>query len=390
MNEDIKIIGGSFGNPRAERTFSGVAKNLFGVWAKQGLMSGYVNTRRIRPGDVLGGCVGLLPLRKAKRPRIRTTWLWQRSTIEKFSERIARIVQSRADCSVFFQIGTHVWFRQKGVRHFCFTDMTVSQAVQTPYFLRNTLSAQGTREAIKAQKEIFDTCEAVFVPSRWAKHSVCADYDIPDNRVFVVGAGASLDGAESTVKPDGLNILFVGRNWQRKGGPILLDVFRKLQQKRPSVTLSVIGTHHHSSFPGVRFFGPLNKRKPAQYARLHNAFTRADVLCVPSLFEPFGLVFLEAQLYAVPPVTFFGEGRDDAIRDGVTGILVRERTPEALYEKLLHLLLDRERIRQMGKAGRAFVKNTYTWQHVAQRILTVMQKFCRSENENGCTAKAAQ
>jgi len=75
----------------------------------------------------------------------------------------------------------------------------------------------------------------------------------------------------------------------------------------------------------------------------------------------------------VPPVTFIGEGREEAVKDGKTGILLRERTPQALSKAIIGLFSDPERARKMGRAGYDYVTKNLTWDHISERVLSVIE-----------------
>lgn len=72
-------------------------------------------------------------------------------------------------------------------------------------------------------------------------------------------------------------------------------------------------------------------------------------------------------------MTFEGEGRSDSVKDGITGILVRERTAKALSNALVELLANPEKRKQMGKAGQEYVRNNFTWDKIGEKVLQVMQ-----------------
>ena len=107
---------------------------------------------------------------------------------------------------------------------------------------------------------------------------------------------------------------------------------------------------------------------------MDEAYLNATILCVPSLFDPFGMCWLEAQYCGVIPITFTGEGRSEAIKDGVTGILVKERSSEALSEIILDLFDNPGRIRKMSMTAYTFAKNNFSWDHVADKIINVIKK----------------
>jgi glycosyltransferase involved in cell wall biosynthesis len=374
MRRKVRLIGAAFGDVLSERTFSGVSKNLFDVLAKQEVMLGYISTKQIHWVDLITGAMDFSKYKKFGRPGINESWLWKKNTIDKLTERFQKQLDSGPECDAVLQVGTHVYVRNGDIKHYCLTDMTVAQSVQSKFFLGNCLTYKQAKEAIAEQKLIFDNCNGIFVNSRWVKESIVRDYLLPQEKIHIVGVGASMHFDINNVSmKEKCNILFVGIDWDRKGGEMLLEAFYSVRKKIKDVTLTIIGNSPAISDSNVKVLGKLDKTVPSHMHNIQDAFCKASLLCVPSLFEPFGICFLEAQLFKVPPVTFEGEGRRDAIIDGVTGVLVKERTSEALSEAILGLLNNPEKIRKMGEAGREFVKKNYTWGHIANRILTVIQ-----------------
>ena len=73
------------------------------------------------------------------------------------------------------------------------------------------------------------------------------------------------------------------------------------------------------------------------------------------------------------PVTFAGEGRAEAIKDGVTGVLVRARTVDALSQVLMNLLGDGENVKRMSLAGQSFARENFTYETVVEKMLKVME-----------------
>lgn len=375
MTSNIRIVGAAFGDPKAEKTFSGVAKYLFSAMEKQVVMAGFVSTRQLSILDIFDGLLDFSKVKTHGRPVLNGNWLWKASSVEKLSRRVHDNCADISNFNVFFQIGTHVNFRKAGVKNYCFTDMTIAQAVEAGQFLAGRLPKHKVKNAISVQRNIFKNCHGIFVNSNWVKDSVVNDYGISPDIVFPVGVGASINVEDFTaLNSTQPNILFVGRDWPRKGGPLLLEAFAQVKRSVKDASLTIIGANPDVSQPDVVVLGELNKADPAQNRLMQEAFSRATVFCVPSIFEPFGICFLEAQLYGVPPITFVGQGRSDAIVNGTTGILVEHKNPEALAQALLKLLLDPLRAKQMGLAGREFVKTQFTWDRVATRILEVLVK----------------
>jgi glycosyltransferase involved in cell wall biosynthesis len=89
------------------------------------------------------------------------------------------------------------------------------------------------------------------------------------------------------------------------------------------------------------------------------------VVCAP-WYEPFGIVPLEAMACAVPVVAASVGGLIDSVVDGVTGIHVPPRDPEAVAEAIAQLMDDPDRAAALGRAGRSRMRNRYSWDRVAQ------------------------
>lgn len=375
MANNIKIVGVAFGPRDSEKVFSGVPKHLFGAMEKRGGFAGYVSTKQLWPWDTFYGMVDLSKILKYGKPGVSRAWLWRKKTVETLTKRFRARLANIGDFNVVLQIGTHVRVELEGIKHYCFTDMTVSQAVQAGQFGLNKFNDVQVSQAIEAQKSILETCQAIFVNSNWAKQSIMDDYGIAAERIGVVGVGASVspDTYIDAEKKDS-NILFLGRDWHRKGGPTLLEAFRLVKQKVKSANLTIVGCSPKIDDKAVSVLGQLDKNHKSQRRLLMQALSRAAVLCVPSLFEPYGICFLEAHLFGIPPVTFRGQGRGEAIKNGVTGILVDSYSTTALSEALLELLLDPDKASRMGRAGREFARANFTWERVAEKILNIIQQ----------------
>jgi phosphatidylinositol alpha-1,6-mannosyltransferase len=109
----------------------------------------------------------------------------------------------------------------------------------------------------------------------------------------------------------------------------------------------------------------------------------ADVFVLPSInagwkFEGYGLVHMEASAAALPVIGTRDCGAEDAIDDGVTGLLVPQTgIDDALPQAILSILSDPTHARQMGEAGREKARRE-TWDHVAQHMIALYESELRS------------
>jgi starch synthase len=366
-------------DPLAPGTFSGYSANLFGGMRTRGVQVLPLASRDLRWWDLpsalnlAGFARGRLRGRYA--PRLRPDWYWSRAGFERFSGRLAaRLAGLPADGperpAALLQVGTHVRASVPGVPAFCVTDCTVTQALAGGEFAISQASAKVAEQAVDCQREVFASCAKVFTLSRWTAASVVADYGIPAERVVTVGAGANLaDRPERRVGPTRPSILFVGMDWEQKGGPLLVEAFRLVRQRRPEARLHVVGCSPPIDEPGVEIVGYLPRGDPAARRRLAGLYGSANCLALLSAFDCFPNVLLEAQLTGVPVVTLAGQGRPEAVDPGRTGMLVSSPEPGAVAEAIEVVLADGG---TMSAAARRWAEDRFTWPLVIDRVLTEM------------------
>jgi hypothetical protein len=107
-------------------------------------------------------------------------------------------------------------------------------------------------------------------------------------------------------------------------------------------------------------------RRAREFLKLY--YSAADLFCTTPWYEPFGITPLEAMACATPVIGADVGGIRFSVADGVTGALVPPHDPDAFAAKAAELLADRERLREMGRAGLHRVQGQFTWPKVARSI----------------------
>ncbi len=232
--------------------------------------------------------------------------------------------------------------------------------------------ARRVADAVVAhERGVYERSAMLFTMSRWAADSFMRTYGLPARKVEPVGAGSNLPFADARfTRGDGPpNILFVGFDFIRKGGPLLLTAFERVRRAIPEATLTVAGPKSIGVVPpGVRFLGRLSRTEPAAYDSLLSAYRGATVFAMPSLLEPFGFVFLEAMSQKLPCIGSDAYAMPEIIEHGSTGYVIPIGDVRALAARLIELLTDPQAARQMGERGYARALERYTWSGTAARI----------------------
>jgi glycosyltransferase involved in cell wall biosynthesis len=308
------------------------------------------------------------------RPSISRAWMWSYRGSDTLSRRLNAAIESSGDRGPFLQVGTLVRISSRLGPHFMRTDMTIPQARRANHFAVSALSASALREAEDVQRDVLAEAEHVFAASNWTASSLIEDFGVSASRVSVVYTGGNLP-ILTHIKEDRCDkeILFVGLDWERKGGPLLLEAFRIVKEQHPDSTLRVVGCSPQVNQPGVRIEGRLEKSDRAQYDRLLRCYLRAACFCLPTLFDPFPNVIVEASSVGLPSVAFDNGSRREAILHGETGLLVQETDPRALAAALCEILEDPSRSQRMGAAAKAFAELNFSWERAIESIGTIIR-----------------
>lgn len=224
----------------------------------------------------------------------------------------------------------------------------------------------------------------VVVPSRYSRDVAIRRYGLDPDRVRVVPEGIDPDEwaghSEGAVEPAArhtrraeVTILSVARQYRRKNTATLLRAFRDVRRARPEARLRVVGggpelarlrrLSRELGLEGVHFLGEL-----PEAADVRREYHDADVFCLPSLQEGFGIVFLEAMAAGLPIVASSAGAIPEVVPDGRVGRLVDPADPQALAGALLLLATDGELRSRMGAAGRRHARR-FAWPRIARAFL---------------------
>jgi starch synthase len=234
------------------------------------------------------------------------------------------------------------------------------------------LSASGFRRWRELEAEVLRAAAHVFPWSDFVRDAMIDDYGLEPSRVSSVGAGANL--LMSTLESrrwDSARALFVGRDFARKGGRELLAAWAHVRRRLPHARLTVVGSPQApdgAELAGVDWLGTVESQ-----AELRRLYEEASVFVMPSLFEPWGHVFLEAMGCGLPCIGADHCAMPEIIADGATGLLVPPGEVEPLAEALERLLGDPLLAEEYGRRAHASILSGKGWSDVAGRIVPALE-----------------
>jgi glycosyltransferase involved in cell wall biosynthesis len=234
----------------------------------------------------------------------------------------------------------------EGLPHFVYTDHTHLANLRYPGASRARLFSQGW---IDLETTLYHRVRASLVMSAFIRDSLIEDYGCEESKIAIVGAAPNLPPPAAPPDNAGYSnrtILFVGIDWERKGGPLLVEAFRRVLESLPDARLIIAGCSPAIDARNVEIAG----RVPLpEVSRL---LLRSSVLALPSLREPQGVNAMEALMHGIPVVASRIGALPEMVEDGRTGRIVPPGDSAALAAALIELLSAPALCRGYGEAAR--------------------------------------
>ena len=253
--------------------------------------------------------------------------------------------------------------------------------------LRARAGEKETFYRANVETEIMRSSNTVLVLTDKEREDIRELYGVPSERITVIPAGVDTGrfNAEDKVTsrkrlhiPDKETILFVGRIEPIKGLDILIDALKTLSNSR-DLQLIIVG----GNLSGDKELIALRKqaehlgisemidfRGSVEQSELKYYYSAADVFVLPSHYESFGLVALEAMACGTPVVASRVGGIPSFLDDGDTGYLIPWRCPEPFADKIEILLENPDLRAYMGKSAGLKAYHMH-WSGIASRMATL-------------------
>jgi glycosyltransferase involved in cell wall biosynthesis len=207
--------------------------------------------------------------------------------------------------------------------------------------------------------------------SEWAKRSLVRDYGVDGEKVAVFAPGTTLANFPSPAsrglrRPGPPRLLFVGGDFVRKGGDLLLDVYRK--HLAATSELHLVTAADIPTGDGIHVYRGVKPHSP----QLLQLYADADVFVLPTRGDCLAVVLGEAMASSLPIVTTSVGAHAEAVREGESGFVIHPDDGDALRDRLLRLTRDPELCARMGRASRVYGEERFDMDKNANSILDLL------------------
>lgn len=238
-------------------------------------------------------------------------------------------------------------------------DATFEQLLATPWVSPSPLARALLRPTLRilqgGEKILYGNATWILPWSKAAESSLIQDYMLKPGKIRCLPPSTDVLGAPKPLRRSGLlQALFVGGDFHRKGGPLLLECWRRFFRER--CELHVVTHTPIPPEPGVFVY-----RDVAHGSELwKRRWAEADFLVLPSKLETFGIVLVEALAHGIPAIASTAGAATEILDSGACGWLLKENTLEALRDAMGAAVNDPDERQRRGKAGWLRAREQYT------------------------------
>jgi glycosyltransferase involved in cell wall biosynthesis len=228
----------------------------------------------------------------------------------------------------------------------------------------------------KLNRDCFLKAKKLVTWSEWTKGSLIKDYSIPADKIVVIPPGVNTQAWANLVPQpasvDHIKILFVGGNLKRKGGDLLVEVFRQIRSNFKNITLELhlVTKDTLPDEPGVFIYNALEPNSGA----LINLYHSCDIFCLPTLGDCLPMVLSEAGAAGLPVISTRVAAIPELVIEGETGLLVTPGNGAELAAALIRLIENPEMRLRFGVEAKQTVCGSFDAAKNASRLLSLIKQ----------------
>lgn len=212
-----------------------------------------------------------------------------------------------------------------------------------------------------------EKCRAVVVWSEWAKNGYKND-GVDPSKIRVIPP--AFKTSPNKIKHDTTNILFLGRDYHRKGGDVALKVFENLKRSFDGIRMTFVG-----KITDMEMLEKVRRDKKISYfeyvskKELHEKiFPTSDIFLLPTVAEAYGMSIVEALSKGIPVISSNISAIPEVVEDGVSGYLAAPRSVEAFTAKCAKLVESSKQRDTMGENAIEKVRRDFSPEKIGSKL----------------------
>jgi len=246
------------------------------------------------------------------------------------------------------------------------------------------------REGNNIEQKAIRKSKRVILSSQWAADSVINDYNTPKEKVHVVPFGPNVDYIPTKEelldrKPIGIcKLLFIGVEWERKGGQIAVDTLLELKKMGVKASLTIVGVIPPEPMitEDVVVIPYLDKNNKADSNKFNELLLESHFLILPTREECFGVVFCEASAFGLPSLSTDTGGVPTAVIDNKNGFLFKLSDGGKEYaNKIVKYFTDYDNLySKLSESSRKYYEDTLNWKSFGLAIYEIIDDMLSEIN----------
>jgi glycosyltransferase involved in cell wall biosynthesis len=254
----------------------------------------------------------------------------------------------------------------------------------------SSMLTSSIRSADRLEQLAIQNAKQLIYPSAWAARSAVQDYGADPESVHVVPFGANMDtwpSREKALEPpphDKCRLLFVGTNWERKGGEIAFETLLEMERLGVPVELTVVGCRpperfRHANFRVIPF---LNKNNPQERAQLEELYIKSHFFLLPTRAECFSIALCEANAYGLPILSTHTGGLPELVWEGQNGFLLPpEARGDQYAARLREIYNDPNKYKEMRASSREQFETRLNWDAWGKHVNEILRVAVNGSQE---------
>ena len=347
-------------------TWSGSSRFFFQALQEKRLLVGATGTEPSGFAKALLRSLNFRPTRAAWRFAYHTDARVFRART-KVAKRAIAGCENPPDC--ILQIGAWYDMTETGLPTVSYHDGNLARRLNSPYG-HPRINQRHLRKAWEYERSLYERLDFIFPMSEWLMRSFIKDFGVREDKLRPVFAGVNLPEVLTLEPPayDDQHVLFVGKDFRRKGGHDLMNAFRIVKRRFPNARLTLVGPSQKITGDGICNLGPITKDSVNGIERIRSIYRSASVFVMPTLYEPFGIAFAEAMAHGLPCVGTHVCAVPELIVHRENGLLVSPGCPSELANAICDMLSDPGSRRQLGQRGFDRYLKDFRWSRVVSKI----------------------